>query len=71
MELNNTQACISRLEEGEGDIEIKLDGSNITVTTSSCGKPYLLLKSRNVREGTWDKLWAILDGCGDTEFRRD
>jgi len=67
--LTPQQAIQSNLEAGQASIKIKLDNGTIKVFH---GTDYmLLLEMSNVKKGTWNKIWNILEKCGNIENQKE
>lgn len=57
------EATISGLDAGAASIRIELDNGAIRVYHGEDGS--LLLHRINVKSGTWDKLWVMLENIGE------
>ena len=61
------EATLKGLDAGASSILLELDNGTITAHHGSDGS--LLLEVSDVRAGTWDALWALLESCGKVEYR--
>jgi hypothetical protein len=66
--MNMKRIFTGKLEEGAASILIQLTNTNLYVEHGE--DKSLILHVSNVKNGTWDKLWEILDGCGTIEYKR-
>jgi len=61
------EATLEGLDAGAGSILITFNNGVIEVKHGGDGS--LLMQSKNVSEGTMDKIWTLLEDCGDVDFR--
>jgi hypothetical protein len=61
------KATISGLDAGAASIHLAKNNGVIEVTHGDGGA--VLLQTKNVKDGTWDKIWALLESCGETVYR--
>ena len=54
------------LDAGSATIKVRKNNGAIEVLNSSGA---ILLQAKNVEAGTWNTLWAILENCGDIDYR--
>lgn len=53
---------------GAAGMVIEMNNGAIEVTNSNGA---ILMQTKNVEAGTWDKIWNILETCGDIDFRAE
>ena len=62
-----TEAREAGLDAGAASLRIETDNGTLKVYHGEGGA--LLLDVSGVKAGTWDALWALLEGCGKVEHR--
>jgi hypothetical protein len=62
-EMTPYEATIAGLEAGAASMRIELDNGTIKVYHGSDGD--LLLSVSNVKAGTWNKLWKVMEESGE------
>lgn len=60
------EATLEGLDAGAACIKVENNNGVIEVTN---GDGVVLLQAKNVKAGTWDSIWNILESCGDIDFR--
>ena len=61
------EATLAGLDAGAASVRIELDNGTIKAYRTDDGSP--LLDVSDVKAGTWDALWTLLEGCGKVEYR--
>jgi hypothetical protein len=64
--LEPSEAMLKGLQAGAGAMHINFNNGAIEVTHSDGS---VLMQAKNVSEGTNKRLWAILENCGDIDYR--
>jgi len=64
--LSPAEAMNKGLSAGAGSIKIDSNNGVIEVKHSDGS---VLMQARNVRAGTMNDIWAILETCGDIDYR--
>ncbi len=64
--LSPTEAMNKGLAAGASHIVIETNNGAIEVHH---GDGSLLMQTKNVRKGTMNKIWELLEDCGDIDFR--
>jgi len=65
--LSPPEAIEKGLEAGAASLTIEMNNGVIEVLHHTDGTP--LLQTRNVKDGTWAKIWRLLEECGDMDYR--
>ena len=60
------EALNSGLDAGAATMKIRHNNGALEVVN---GTGAILLQAKNVKDGTWNTLWAILENCGDIDYR--
>lgn len=64
--LDPCQARDRRLDAGAASITIEHNNGAVEVTNSNGA---VLMQARNVPEGTFNKIWKLLEANGDIDYR--
>ena len=60
------EAMQCKFDAGSAEIKICKNNGALEVVN---GTGAILLQAKNVKDGTWNTLWAILENCGDIDYR--
>jgi hypothetical protein len=65
--MSPSEAMEKGLEPGAARLVIRLDNGELEVNHGEGGA--LLLRMLKVKAGTWDRLWELLETCGEVDYR--